>query len=177
MSIQCLPATTLAIGFRLLIYHSMYCTTSSDVPLPPVNIGYMRTSNSISIDWQPEYKDVCIYCFIVVSYEVEVLQDGRPTVWTNDTSITIEELVPNTTIAIVIRVVSGTVKSRSVQVMVTTLSEYLLQCTTIYCKHQIHTVFDSKCIWYCNNVLLFICSYKPCKYSSIQVFKYSSILF
>ena len=85
----------------------------------------MRTSNSISIDWQPE--DVC---FIVVSYEVEVLQDGRPTILTNDTSITIEKLVPNTTYAIVIRVVSGTVKSRPVQVMVTTLSEYLLKCTS-----------------------------------------------
>ena len=119
---MCLHATTLAIGFRLLIYQtSMYCTTSADVPLPPVNIGYMRTSNSISIDWQQE--DVC---FIVVSYEVEVLQDGRPTVLTNDTSITIEELVPNTTYAIVIRVVSGTVKSRPDQVMVTTLSEYLI---------------------------------------------------
>ena len=119
---MCTCVYTLAIGFRLLIYQtSMYCTTSSDVPLPPVNIGYMRTSNSISIDWQQE--DVC---FIVMSYEVEVLQDGRPTVWTNDTSITIEELVPNTTYAIGIRVVSGTVKSRSVQVMVTTLSEYLL---------------------------------------------------
>ena len=58
-----------------------------------------------------------------MSCEVEVLQDGRPTVWNNDTSITIEELVPY---AIVISVVSGTVKSRSVQVMDTTLSEYLL---------------------------------------------------
>ena len=116
-------ATTLAIGFRLLIYQtSMYCITSSDVPLQPVN---MRTSNSISIDWQPEYKDVC---FIVVSYEVEILQDGRPTVliMNNDTSITIEELVPNTTYVIAIRVVSGTVKSSPVQVIVTTLSEYLL---------------------------------------------------
>ena len=117
----------------------MYCITSVEVPLPPVNIGYMRTSNSISIDWQQE--DVC---FIVVSYEVEVRQDGCPTVWAIDTSISIEELVPNTTYAIIIRGVSGTVKSRPVQVMVTTLSEYLLQCTTIYCKHQIHTVFDSK---------------------------------
>ena len=113
---------TLAIGFRLLIYQTnMYCTTSADVPLPPVIFGYMRTSNSISINWQQEY-----VCFIVVSYEVEVLQDGRPTVLTNDTSITIEELVPNTTYTIVFSVVSGTVKSRSVQVMVTTLSEYLL---------------------------------------------------
>ena len=109
------------IGFRLLIYQtSMYCITSSDVPLPPVNIEYMRTSNSISIDWQQE--DVC---FIVMSYEVEVLQDGRPTVLTNDTNITIEELVPNTAYVIVIRVVSGTVKSSPVQVIVTTLSEYL----------------------------------------------------
>ena len=120
---MCLHATTLAIGFRLLIYQtSMYCTTSVDVPLPPFNIGYMRTSNSISIDWQSE--DVC---YIVMSYEVEVLQDGHPIVWTYDTS-TIEELVPNTTYTIVIRVVSGTVKSRSAQVIFTTLSEYLLQC-------------------------------------------------
>ena len=119
---MCLHATTLAISFRLLIYQtSMYCTTSAEIPLPPVNIGYMRTSNSISIDWQ--HKDMC---FIAMSYEVEVLQDGRPTVWTNDTSITIEELVTNTTYAIFIKVVSGTVKSRPVQVMVTTLSEYLL---------------------------------------------------
>ena len=65
-------------------------------------------------------------CFDTISYEVEVLQDGRPTELTNDTNITIEGLVPNTTYNIAIRAVSGTVKSGSLQAMVTILSECLL---------------------------------------------------
>ena len=52
----------------------------------------MRTSDSTSVYWQ--HKDVC---FDTISYEVEVLQDGRPTELTNDTNITIEGLVPNAT--------------------------------------------------------------------------------
>ena len=99
---MCLHVTTLAIGFSLLIYQtSMYVRVSIVLPLQKFLYHqlildiYMRTSNSISIDWQQEY-----VCFINVSYEVEVLQDGHPTVLTNDTSITIEKLVPNITYAI-----------------------------------------------------------------------------